>query len=345
MDAAHGLDEAARLAALHALGILDSTPEPAFDALVHAASLACGVPIALISLVDAERQWFKASCGLPGMTETPRDRAFCAHTILGDDILEVTDATADPRFAGNPLVTGHPDIRFYAGVPLRLRDGAAVGTLCVIDRQARRLEDKQRTILRSLAASVSATLESCRSHNALLRLLRDSDVVRTARLQAEQERARERERHANMFAATGVGTWEWHVPTGALRFSRPWAAIIGYEPEELAGAQVDLVRDALHPEDEAKRAAEIERHFAGLTAHYESEVRFRHRLGHFVWVQSRGALVSRTPDGTPEWVFGTGRRLGAGHRGRCLDMDGGDLPHPWPARRNQAGYERGARVL
>ena len=116
-------NEAERLRSLNELGVLDSGPEREFDALVQAAALVCGVPISLISLIDVDRQWFKANTGMPGFTETPRDLAFCAHAILQDGIFEVPDATLDPRFADNDLVTGAPDIRFYAGAPLRLSDG------------------------------------------------------------------------------------------------------------------------------------------------------------------------------------------------------------------------------
>ena len=122
-------DESATLAALRRLQVLDTGPEAQFDALVEAASLLCGVPISLISLVDSDRQWFKANVGLPGVTETPREQAFCAHAVLGDELFEVPDASADPRFADNPLVAGQPDIRFYAGVPLRLRSGHKVRTV------------------------------------------------------------------------------------------------------------------------------------------------------------------------------------------------------------------------
>jgi diguanylate cyclase len=102
------LDEAASLAALRALDVLDTGAEAEFDALVKVAALVCGVPIALISLIDSDRQWFKANLGLPGVQQTPRDVAFCAHAVLGDAILEVPDATQDPRFQDNPFVTGAP---------------------------------------------------------------------------------------------------------------------------------------------------------------------------------------------------------------------------------------------
>ncbi|NVO06906.1 MAG: GAF domain-containing protein, partial [Rhodoferax sp.] len=133
------VNEVARLAALRALGVLDSPVEAEFDALVKVASTVCDVPIALISLVDSDRQWFKANVGLPGVDETPRDIAFCAHAIHSAGIFEVPNAMLDARFADNPLVTRSPGIRFYAGAPIRLSSGHVAGTLCVIDRVARKL--------------------------------------------------------------------------------------------------------------------------------------------------------------------------------------------------------------
>jgi PAS domain-containing protein len=156
-------DEAARLAALRALDVLDTPAEAEFDALVQAASTVCGTPISLVSLVDEGRQWFKANHGLAEATETPRNMAFCAHAILDDDLFVVHDATADERFADNPLVTGAPDIRFYAGAPVRLSDGHRVGTLCVIDRHPRQLDATQREVLISLSKAVARALEGRRA--------------------------------------------------------------------------------------------------------------------------------------------------------------------------------------
>ncbi len=156
-------DESARLAALWGLDVLDSGPEEEFDALIKVASIVCGVPISLISLIDSERQWFKANIGLPGVSETPRDIAFCAHAILGDDLFEVPDAARDVRFADNPLVTAAPDIRFYAGAPIVLDDGSRVGTLCVIDRQPRQLDATQRAIVSNLALAAAHALQGRRA--------------------------------------------------------------------------------------------------------------------------------------------------------------------------------------
>jgi diguanylate cyclase (GGDEF)-like protein/PAS domain S-box-containing protein len=156
-------DEAewARIAALRALQVLDTPPDPALDNLVRAAAAMCEVPIALVSLVDVERQWFKARQGLEA-SETPRDVAFCAHAIKSDAPFEVRDALSDPRFASNPLVAGDPNIRFYHGVPLVGTGGHRYGTLCVIDRRPRVLTPEQRAAVQSLAQLALRLLESHR---------------------------------------------------------------------------------------------------------------------------------------------------------------------------------------
>jgi PAS domain S-box-containing protein len=151
-------DEAQRLARLRALTVLDSAPEPLFDSFARLAAQIAGTPIALVSLIDEQRQWFKANLGLPGVQQTPRDMAFCAHAILSHDMMEVPNAQLDPRFADNPLVTGEPGIRFYAGTPLTLPSGERLGTLCVIDRAPRQLSAAQRTQLAELAQGVVQAL-------------------------------------------------------------------------------------------------------------------------------------------------------------------------------------------
>ena len=152
------LNEAQRLAALRRYEILDTPPEPAFDRIARLASYILGAPISLVSLIDETRQWFKAHQGLE-TTQTPRSMAFCAHAILSDDVLVVPDARADRRFADNPLVTGEPNIRFYAGAPLRTPEGHRLGTLCVIDRRPRTLDDEKRGLLADLSALVVDELE------------------------------------------------------------------------------------------------------------------------------------------------------------------------------------------
>ncbi|MBI3210793.1 MAG: ATP-binding protein [Candidatus Solibacter usitatus] len=151
-------DEAGRLRALRKYRILDTAPEQAFDDLTLIASQICGTPIALISLVDENRQWFKSRVGLE-VTETARSVSFCTHAIQQNDTFLVPDALEDPRFRDSPLVQGDPRIRFYAGKPLMTRDGFAVGTICVIDHHPRTLTANQQAALDALQRQAEAQLE------------------------------------------------------------------------------------------------------------------------------------------------------------------------------------------
>ncbi len=143
--------EEERVHALHALNILDTRPEERFDRLTRLARRLFDVPIALVSLVDSDRQWFKSCQGIAA-TETSRDVSFCAHAILSDQILMVPDAGSDERFHDNPLVTGEPKIRFYAGCPLKVGNGSNVGTLCLLDTRPRVLDAEERGLLLDLAS-------------------------------------------------------------------------------------------------------------------------------------------------------------------------------------------------
>lgn len=538
-------NELARLQALTELCVLDTPPEVEFDALAQAAALACNVPIALISLVDAERQWFKANLGLPGVTETPRDMAFCAHAILHDDLFEIEDATKDARFSDNPWVIASPNIRFYAGVSLQLRSGENLGTLCVIDIQPRRLDDTQRRILTSLAQAAVKTLEARRSlldaqrtlqqmsrmslqllesegrfralsessplgifsadingrrtytnsrwqaiyglsfeeslgdgwqaallpedrerviqewrsnttlgtefdvefrtqhkngnvrnvharakpiysfegtvagfvgtvediteqkkiileNSALLNTIRAQfimsitnargDIIEvndffcdisqyhreellgsnhrivnsgvhpqsffagmwrtivsgsswrgeicnrakdgsfywvdsvitpltnesgqidrylsirtdiTARKTAQAELLSEKQYFASVIEGTGAGTWEWNIKTGKTRFNEQWAKLLGYTLEELSPISVQTWLDLTHPDDLVKADTLLKKHFSGETDAYECEFRMRNCLGLWVWILARGRVLTWTPEGNPEWMFGT----------------------------------------
>lgn len=150
-------DEAPRLAALLALRLLDTPAEERFDRITRTARALFDVPIALISLIDARRQWFKSAAGL-NAAETPRGISLCGHAILGEDTLIVGNALEDPRFADNPLVLGPPHLRFYAGMPLRARGGWKLGTLCLIDHRPRRFDADAAARLRDLAAWAEAEL-------------------------------------------------------------------------------------------------------------------------------------------------------------------------------------------
>jgi hypothetical protein len=151
-------DEDERLRSLRSLQVLDTEPEERFDRFAELARQATSTPIALVTLVDEDRQWFKSRLG-SDVVESHRDESFCAHAILGDDVFQVPDVLEDPRFADNPAVTGPMHVRFYAGVPLVLADGSRVGTLCVADHRPRILDEDQVAELRRLAALVVAELE------------------------------------------------------------------------------------------------------------------------------------------------------------------------------------------
>jgi len=170
------VNESDRLVALDRYDILDTMPEQEYDDLTQLAADICGTPIALISLVDRDRQWFKSRVGLDA-TETPRDISFCGHAVAANAILNVPDATQDPRFADNPLVVNDPSIRFYVGVPLKTPDNFTLGTLCVIDRQPRDLTPLQIQQLEALSRMVISQLE-LRLSNQSLRLL--ASVVETS---------------------------------------------------------------------------------------------------------------------------------------------------------------------
>jgi hypothetical protein len=151
-------NEAERLTALKEYHILDTGTEQSYDDITTLAAHICEVPIAMISLVDEVRQWFKSRLGVE-QQQTPREVAFCAHAILQDKPFIVRDATKDRRFAGSALVTGEPHIRFYAGIPLVNPEGLALGTLCVVDHQPRRLSAAQQKALQALSRQVMALLE------------------------------------------------------------------------------------------------------------------------------------------------------------------------------------------
>ena len=225
------VDETRRLAALRELGVLDTLPEAAFDTITRTAARLCGVPIALISLIDAQRQWFKSNIGLPAIDGTPRDVAFCDHAIRDSALFEVPDATLDERFAANPLVTGDPDIRFYAGAPIVLPGGERIGTVCVIDRRPHRLDEHQRTMLQSLAAIVGAMLSQRRQL-----------LATTSRL-AESELRVRRLYEATPAILHSIG------PDGRIRdVSDRWLALMGYERHEVVGR---LSSDFLTPASQA----------------------------------------------------------------------------------------------
>lgn len=180
-------NESDRLEALRQYNILDTLPEQAYDDLTHLAAQICATPIASITLIDKDRQWFKSSIGMTD-PQTPRDVSFCGHAVMNPrELLVVDDARIDARFADNPFVTGNPHIAFYAGAPLVTPDGHALGTICVIDQEARKLTDDQRQALEALSRQIMAQLELRRKYLEMVELSRTRDE---AQRELQQSQAR-----------------------------------------------------------------------------------------------------------------------------------------------------------
>lgn len=184
-------NDAQRINVLWQYDILDTVPEEVFDDLTELAARICEAPIALITLVDEDRQWFKSKIGVT-INETSRDISFCGHAIEQSDLFIVPDATLDKRFAQNPLVTSDPKIRFYAGAPLVTPDGHALGTLCVIDKVPRELRPDQKQALRVLARHVMTQLELRRHSRELARAREAHEKIQDELKKAQADLARAR---------------------------------------------------------------------------------------------------------------------------------------------------------
>ncbi|KAK0350867.1 hypothetical protein LTR94_027262, partial [Friedmanniomyces endolithicus] len=264
-------DEADRLRALNAYGVLDTEREPAFDDIAQLVASVFGAPMAAVSLVDAERQWFKAEVGL-GLSETPRPTSFCAHTMLGETAMVVGDATTDSRFRENPLVVSEPGIRFYAGYPLVTPQGSPLGALCVLDTQPRsdELSEVEAMALRTLANQVMTQLE-------LRRALRD---------RAESEDTTQRV----LEASTYIGAWEWDIVSDRVVADERFAEIYSVDAETARiGAPIAVFTASVDVLDLERVRAEIAAAMSGDGA-FLSEYRLRNAAGRIRWVMARGQV-------------------------------------------------------
>ena len=278
-------NESARLEALQRYAILDTFPEQEFDDLSRLAALVCGTPIALVSLVDADRQWFKAKIGIDE-AETPRDIAFCGHAILERDVMVVPDTLADERFRANPLVTGGPNVRFYAGAPLITQDGHALGTLCVLDHVPRDLTADQKQALKALGRLVVTQIE-------LRRSVSDQSLAIRERRRAEEELDQLFTLSLDMLCIAGFDGY-------FKRINPAWEGTLGIPKEELLSRPyVDFV----HPDDREATNNEARKMDEGaLTISFEN--RYRSADGTYRWL-----LWNATPNKSLRLIFAVARDI------------------------------------
>lgn len=293
LSAALPKNEVERLQALHESGLLGEDTPHNLDRFTRLAQALFGCKISLVSLVDENRQWFRSRQGIT-VKETSRDISFCAHAVFNDHLLYVPDASLDKRFADNPMVTGEPAIRLYAGVPLHSPDGYALGTLCVIDDIPRDLNQLQLTLLQDLAYLAEA--EIARSIYA-----KQAEKLQKDKIGIEQER----QRLAAFIESSRLATWQWDIKSGAVIFNPRWAQMVGYDLAELMPANVDIWLKLLHPADKQRAQSLLQRHFAGETPFFEMECRLRHREGHWVWILTQGKVILNSKEGEPLTMAGT----------------------------------------
>ncbi|WP_338241783.1 sensor histidine kinase [Aurantiacibacter hainanensis] len=276
-------DEARRLGVVESFAAQELEDDPELQAIVEFAAKLCDAPLSMVTMLERDRQRFIARRGLNDRG-TPRDIAFCNETLGKADLLEVSDASVDPRFSGNPLVTSAPEVRFYAGQPLVSQEGASVGTLCVIDKQSRTepLSAFQKEGLAVLAQAAMRRLEARRSNRAAQQII------------AERE-----ERLRRMIEGVPQAAWSADADGKFDYFNRRWTELTGAEPPRTA----DDWRPFIHPDDVAETFADWDVSFAN-GKEFEAEFRLKLADGSWMWVLGQAVPVAER-EGDPLRWFGT----------------------------------------
>jgi diguanylate cyclase (GGDEF)-like protein/PAS domain S-box-containing protein len=278
------LNEGERLMALCSTGLLDTDPEESFDRITRLVANLLDVPIALVSLVDEGRQWFKSRVGLEA-TQTPRAVSFCGHVVAERKPMVIGDATQDPRFAANPLVVGAPFVRAYMGNPIFSLDNQPIGTLCAIDTQARQFDSRQVDALNDLTQVVQE-------------LIRHREIASATRKALEI--AGEREAlYKDTFELAAVGIVHTALDGSLFRVNPAICGMLGYEAVELLGHSFV---EFTHPEDVPKNIELFLQITAGNIDRYRMEKRFLHKRGHEVWV-NLSVVLRRSGSGKPDFLI------------------------------------------
>lgn len=280
-------NEAQRLRRLRQLAVLDTEAEAVLDAFTELAASITGMPIALITLVDHDRQWFKSAVGMPQGGQTPRSLSFCGHAIGGDKIFEVEDARQDPRFSDNPYVLHAPHVAHYAGAPLVMPGGERIGTLCVVGDQPGKLAERTRQQLVTLAQSVVRVL-----------LMRENERSLETRLETERALRLSEARWQVMTDLLPQIVWSAGPHGEQAAFNQRWTEFTGV-PALLADAGTWLAR--VHPEDQAEARAAWQQSLERGAA-FDREFRLQHRSGSYHWVLARGLAVRGDDEGVVRWI-------------------------------------------
>ena len=282
MQSSSGFEqETQRLHRLHRLGLLDTEAEAVLDNFTQLAARLTDRPIALISLIDRDLQWFKSAIGLPQGAQTPRDISFCTQAIQSDAFFEVEDARCDQRFADNPLVQGPPHIAHYAGSPLVMPGGERIGTLCVIDDKPGRLDARTRDLMTSLAKGIVNVL-----------LLRESELDLGARVKAERALRASEARFRTIANAMPQMVWSTNAEGEHDYFNERWYDFTGLP----AGSSNTHAWIDVHHPDDRQRATRAWQHSLETGTPYELETRLRHHSGEYRWALGR-ALPARDESG------------------------------------------------
>ena len=299
--------EEQRLQALLGYLLLDTAAEQGIDDITRLAATCLDMPIALVSLVDRDRQWFKSHFGLE-VSETPRCIAFCDHAIRDSSVMVVRDAHRDPRFANNPSVSSAPNIRFYAGAPLVTSGGHVVGTLCVLDRQPRDFDATQTATLCALARQVVTQFELRRGFRELAEEMQALCADRNRLREAQAQLAQTETRMALVLKGANDGWWDWDLVSGQRYHSPRGWAMLGYENDDLPYDD-ELWERLVHPGDVPRVTRLLADAIRGDAEHYNAELRLRHKGGHYVPVLSRGYILRDQASGRAVRLSGTNTDL------------------------------------